>query len=130
MKKHLKIISVVFLFSFLPAHLVAAASQFSCDVTSMAGTEHDPEFKRKNLAAKFLLTVSDKDIFASKISPEFEDSQTIYSVLLHKTDSNEYYGAVDSVGGVQSIYFDARNREGTLIYQGSFFATIWVLACL
>ena len=96
----------------------------------MVDTVKDEEFKRKNLAAKFLLTVSDKEIFVSKISPEFQDSQTIYSVLLHESDLNEYYGATDRAAGISSIYLNGTSKKGTSIVQGSFFANIWVLECL
>ncbi len=106
------------------------ASQYNCSVENVVNTTIPPDkkFIASNFKKKFLISVTKEQIFVTSISKEFENYQTIYSIV-NKNVFGIFSIAKSSIG-LDSFIFSEKSNQGNIVIQTSVGTTSWQLKCI
>ncbi len=114
-----------------------ALGQWFCSVENFSGlTEHDADFIQANLKKKFLLAVSEDEIFLKTISDDFQNGEIRFHIF--RKGTLDVFAMNESSIDLKIFAFPknvtARLAENgffnaTMIIQGNFFVNSWLLRC-
>lgn len=89
----------------------------------------DKEFETRQLNRKFLLTLTDENIFLTDTNIENKNSQESYTIIMRVTNTKDVMAVTVNPIGVQTLVFNPIDKIGTKTFQGSIFTYVSNLKC-
>ena len=129
-------------FLILLVNLTLSKSLFADEKKFMCMTEHfldssavfglrnkDNEFETRQLNRKFLLTITEENIFLTDTNIKNENSQTSYTIIMRVTNTKDIMAVTVDPMVVQSLVFNPKDKIGTKTFQGRFLTYVSYFKC-